>query len=471
MTTKLASMAVTLSIGSTLAVAQNTLELETESLRQFRQEQERQTMQRQQLQPQHDVRRPGPSKRDASVVFPEDETPCFVVNAVSIGVVGHAVREWGWLTQHLQTKEDPAPVEGRCLGPQGVGVVMARLQQALVHRGWTTTRIIAPPQDLSQGTLQLNVLQGLVSDIRLSEGYGQRATRLNTLPIFIGQPLNLRDLEQGLENYKRVPTVEADIQIEPGVEPGQSDLLIRHSQAFPLRVSASVDDAGSRTTGKHQGSVTLSYDNWWTLSDLFYVTFQSEVGGKDTGPRGHSGTTIHYSVPWRYSLMSFNRSKSRYNQTVAGAFQSYVYRGLSEQHDVRLSHVVHRDQVGKTTLATRAFHRRSRNLIDDTEIEVQRRAVSGVDVSLGHRRSLGQGQWKATLTRRQGIKKWGSLPAPEEAFGEGTSLMRLWLLDTSLSLPLKWGQQAFFYHGSLRRQWHQTPLTPQDRFSIVRAWV
>ena len=460
------SLAVALATLAQVAQSQNPLELENESLRQFRQDQERQNLQRQQLQPQPDVRLPASVDPTGSVVFPEQESPCFVVNAVELGVVGQPLRDWDWLKAHVQTAQDPTPVEGRCLGAQGVGVVMARLQQALVHSGWTTTRIIAPPQDLSSGVLRLELLQGVVSNIRFEEGHGQRATRFNTLPIKLGQPLNLRDIEQGLENYKRVPTVEADIAIEPGAEPGQSELVIRHSQKFPFRFNATVDDSGSKTTGKYQGSVTLSYDNWWTLSDLFYVTFQSELGGKQAGPRGNAGRTVHYSVPWGYNLLSFNSSNSRYHQRVAGAFQNYVYSGNSEQHDVRLSRIVQRDQVSKTTLAVRAFHRRSRNFIDDTEIEVQRRAVSGVDMSLGHRRSLGQGQWEATLTRREGIKKWGSLPAPEEAFGEGTALMRLWLLDASLSMPFKLGQQAFNYNGSLRRQWHHTPLTPQDRFSI-----
>lgn len=151
---------------------------------------------------------------------------------------------------------------------------------------------------------------------------------------------------------------------------------------------------------------------------------------------------------------------------MAGALDDYVYRGTSHNHDIRLSRVVQRDQEGKTTAGVRAFHRRSRNFIDDTEVEVQRRAVSGLDLSLGHRRQLQRAHWEATLTYRKGIKAWGWLPAPEEAVGEGTSLMRIWLLDASVSVPLDWGKQRWFYQGSLRVQQHHTPLTPQDRFSI-----
>ncbi|WP_417582475.1 ShlB/FhaC/HecB family hemolysin secretion/activation protein [Nitrincola sp.] len=448
------------------ATAQTSFDPESESLRQFRQEQDRQDLQRRQLQPQPDVRLPLLSDTQVSVVLPEAESPCFEIHNISFTVTDAGQQNWDWLAQHIQLSEDTHPVLGRCLGAQGIGAIMARLQQAVVQQGWTTTRIIAPPQDLSQGVLQFEILEGVVREIRFADGHGKRATRFNTLPLREGDLLNLRDLEQGLENFKRVPTVAADISIEPGAQPGESDLLIRHTQMFPFRVHASVDDSGSSTTGKYQGSLTLSYDNWWTLSDLFYITWQSELGGKDAGERGNTGHSLHYSVPWGYNLLSLNSSSSKYNQTVAGAFQEYVYSGRNELHDVQLSRIVQRDQAGKTTAAVRAFHRRSHNYIDDTEIEVQRRAVSGIDISLGHRRSLGQGRWEATLTHRQGINAWGSLSAPEEAFGEGTARMRLWLLDASFSTPFHLGSQPWNYHGRLRAQRHQTRLTPQDRFSI-----
>ncbi|MEW5886540.1 MAG: ShlB/FhaC/HecB family hemolysin secretion/activation protein [Pseudomonadota bacterium] len=457
---------ITLWLGAGFAFAQDAALLEAEAQRQQRQQQERERQQAQQLQPTLDVRLSDPAATPAALALPDEESPCFVIHTLHIDAAQPHQQDWAWLHAHIGRPGDRSAVVGSCLGVQGVGVVLARLQQVLVGRGYITTRVTAPPQNLASGALHLRVHEGVVSQIRFADGHGERATRFNTLPIRAGDVLNLRDLEQGLENLKRVPTVQADFAIEPGAEPGQSELVLRHQQAFPFRVHASLDDAGSPSTGRLQGSITLSYDNWWTLSDLFYITLHTAVGGKDPGPRGNRGHTVHYSVPWGYNLWSFNRSQSRHHQTVAGALQNYIYSGTSVQHDVRLARVVQRDQAGKTTAAVRAFHRRSRNFIDDTEVQVQRRAVSGLDLSLGHRRSLGAGQWEAQLTHRQGIKAWGALPAPEEAFGEGTAQMRLWLLDAQLSQPFQLGGLRLAYQGRLRGQWHQTPLTPQDRFAI-----
>lgn len=457
---------LTLLCVSSTAAAQSSLDLDSESLHQFRQDQERLRQQREQLQPQSDARIPSLLEPQLTLVFPEVESPCFEINTISLIASESPLTYWDWLYDHIDYPQDSKAVLGRCLGAQGVGVIMARLQHALVQNGWSTTRVLAPPQDLSSGELRLDILEGVVSNIRFEEEYGQHATLFNTIPVRPGQLFNLRDIEQGLENLRRVPSVEADISIEPGDEPGQSELLIRHKQDFPLRILASIDDSGSTSTGKYQGAFTLSYDNLSTLSDLFYVTFLSEVGGREEGDRGNSGYAMHYSIPWGYSLFSFNNSSTQYHQTVAGAFQNYVYAGTSDQYDAQLSRVLQRDHAGRTTAALRGFHRRSRNYIDDTEIEVQRRAVSGVDVSIGHRRSLWSGQWEAVLTHRRGGGAWGAMPAPEEAFGEGTSRMRIWLLNASVHMPFDFVNQRWNYQGAFRGQWHKTPLTPQDQFSI-----
>jgi hemolysin activation/secretion protein len=58
------------------------------------------------------------------------------------------------------------------------------------------------------------------------------------------------------------------------------------------------------------------------------------------------------------------------------------------------------------------------------------------------------------------------MPAPEEAFGEGTSRMRIITADLGLNLPFQLGDQQLRYAGLWRAQWNRTPLTPQDMFAI-----
>ena len=66
------------------------------------------------------------------------------------------------------------------------------------------------------------VIAGRIRAVRLLDDETHRGTTLNALPTGPGRLLDLRDIEQGLENLKRVPTAEADIQIAPGQQLGET---------------------------------------------------------------------------------------------------------------------------------------------------------------------------------------------------------------------------------------------------------
>jgi hemolysin activation/secretion protein len=402
-------------------------------------------------------------------LLPTDESPCFKIQIVSLQA-GLDTEPKDLLDAIGKTPSGQldSPV-GRCIGAKGVQLVIDRLQNELISRGYVTSRILAKPQNLQSGTLALELLFGKINSVQWAapaQGQTYRASEWNTLPMRQGDQLNLRDIEQALENFKRVPTAEADIQIVPAKEPGYSDLRIQHSQPFPFRLSLSADDSGTRNTGKYQGSTTFSYDNWLTLSDLFYFTTNQDLGGKDAGSRGNKGHTVHYSVPWGYNLLSFNNTKSRYHQTVAGANQDYVYAGTSETTDIKLSRIIDRTAAGKTTLSLKGFQRKSNNYIDDTEVEVQRRSVSGWEMQLSQKQAIGPAALEGSVTYKRGTGAFGSLPAPEEQFGEGTSRMHIVLADATVQWPFKLADQAVTYSGQFRGQYNRTPLTPQDRFTI-----
>ena len=170
---------------------------------------EREAEQQRRLQPRPDIRLEPPAASD-SLPLPLDETPCFPIRRVNLsGLSGDSRPAFDWLHNALAGPEGLDPPEGRCLGTRGIAQLMDRAQEALVVRGFVTTRVFAPHQDLSGGDLALHILPGRIRSIRFAEPVSERASALTALPMRPGDLLNLRDIEQALENFKRVPTVEA----------------------------------------------------------------------------------------------------------------------------------------------------------------------------------------------------------------------------------------------------------------------
>lgn len=290
------------------------------------------------------------------------------------------------------------------------------------------------------------------------------------VPLQAGQLLNLKDIEQALENFKRVPTAEADIRITVAngaqARPGESDIVISWKQRLPVRLNLSADNAGSKASGKYQGTVTLSLDHSLTLNDLFYVSLNHDLGGGDAGYRGSRGKTIHYSMPFGYWLLGLTASSSNYWQSVVGANQTFIYSGNSSNEEIRLSRLIYRNAVRKTTLSFSGWARASGNFIDDTEILVQRRKMAGWELGIANRENLGNSTLDLSATFRRGTGAMRALAAPEEAFGEGTSRPQILTLGAQFFSPFSIGKQRLRYGASWRGQWNYTPLVPQDRFAI-----
>ncbi len=433
----------------------------------IRRQEERDRATRERAEPRVDIRS-GAAGPIAPERLPIGEVPCFDITKVELR--GDQAQRFEWVLSRLDGAARDDSALGKCLGTRGINVLLTRAQDALIVKGFVTSRILAEPQDLKTGVLSLTVIPGRINAIRFASGTTNRAHAWNAVPAEPGDILNLRDIEQALENFLRVPSAKADIKIEPAegpdAKPGYSDLVISYQQSNPFRLSLNADDGGTDGSGKYQGSITVSYDNWWTLNDLFYIMANHDLGGGDEGPRGTRGNIVHYSAPFDYWTLGTTVSNSRYYQTVAGATQEFTFRGTSNNAQIKLSRLIYRDAKRKTSVAVLAFQRKSNNYIDDTEVEVQRRIVGGWEASVGHREFIGAATVDAILAYKRGTGAFESMAAPEEAFGEGTSRFALVTADLNVNAPFKLAEQSLRYIGTLRIQNNRTSLTPQDRFAI-----
>jgi hemolysin activation/secretion protein len=422
---------------------------------------------RRQAQRQEQLRRDLELKPDvklgdlsaAGLALLPNEQPCRPIAAVVFEGPDHLQRP---LQKALAGKGGEDSPLGRCLGVQGIAVLIDRARNALIAQGYITSRIEAPPQDLTQGRLLLRVLVGRVAHIDAGES-GRAADQL--APLAREQALNLRDIEQSLENLRRNPSAQADFQLRPGAEADTTDIALSYTLGRPIRLNLSLDDSGSTSTGKLMAQATVSWDSPLGLSDLAYVSLGQDAGRRQAGPRGNDSQTLHYSLPWGYWLWSVTASRSDYHQTIAGAFQSYLYSGQTQSQDLQLSRVVHRDSDSKTSLQLRGFSRRSRNFIDDTEVQVQRRQTAGWEAALQHAQRLGQLSGDLQLVWRRGTGAFSAMRAPEERFGEGSSRMQVGtgILNLQWPVPLP-GRLSASHH--LRVQHNRTPLVPQDRLCL-----
>jgi len=238
--------------------------------------------------------------------------------------------------------------QGECLGSQGVGMLIKELSRTILSRGYVTTRVLVPEQDLTSGTLKLALIPGVIGEIRFSKP-DLWGTWSAAFPTSAGQLLNLRDLEQGLEQMKRVASQDVDMQIMPTPVPGLSDVVITVKRGKPWTLVASVDNSGSRSTGKWQGNLSLGIDNPLGLSDIFNVGFSQDVmvEDKEFGTPGLEhflldslGILDRHPLSFQQQLLPADRGRQSdvHIQRQVGEYRSQTASGIAPQPKRRARH-------------------------------------------------------------------------------------------------------------------------------------
>jgi hemolysin activation/secretion protein len=400
--------------------------------------------------------------------LPEGEQPCFEINAVKW--TGEGAEAFAWLQAAIGGVDAEDSPVGRCLGAKGIDTLHRRAQNLLIERGLITTRVLLEAQDLKTGELTFLLIPGRVGQIVFKGNVSERGRLFTAIPFKRGELVQLRAVEQALENLERAPSVSADIQVAPGESPGESELQVLYEQARSLRGSLSVDDSGLRSTGRYQGGVSLFWDNPAGLNDTFYATLTHNLD-QYRDPSGTTSAILHYSVPMGYWAVDLTYSRSQNDQNVAGAFVDYQYRSRQRDTEISLGRVLYRDRDGKLAARLSGFRRAYHNYIDDTEVEVQRRVVGGWGAELRYEGRIKRATLAANVGYRRGTGAFRAIPAPEEAFGEGTSRFKILQAGFSVGAPFMWRERGFHYLMEWRGQWNYTPLMSSDRFMIAGRYT
>lgn len=277
---------------------------------------------------------------------------------------------------------------GRCLTVRDIEQLMADVTNSYVRRGYVTTRVYLPQQDLSAGRLTLTVVEGAIEKISL-QGKGSGRTSLRTaMPDAEIEPLNLRDLEQGLDQINRLQSNRATLDIEPGSAAGTSRVVIHNDADLPLHASATIDNMGQHATGKNQVGISGAYDSPLGLNDYVNLAYRRSLPLTASDRQSWLGSFL-YLVPYGYTTTSFAYSYSNYDSVLHTASGLALHNeGNSTLASVRFEDVLLRSRSNRLTFSTSLTAKNTRNYLADQLLTVSSRKLTVADAGLEFTSSL-----------------------------------------------------------------------------------
>ena len=197
--------------------------------------------------------------------------------------------------------------ENRLLGVSDINVLMEAITRAYVKKGYITTRVYLPEQNILAGTLKLKVIEGRLESFSTSSiKRSQLATAFPTQP---GSIIRLPDLEQGMDQLERATSVHPRSELLPGSKEGTSIMAINSANTFPGHLSFGVDNLGDQITGEWRWLALAGFDNLLSINDVWQASYQHSDHSNAV-----AGTAI---FPFRWWTLTTSASYAQYNEPLA----------------------------------------------------------------------------------------------------------------------------------------------------------
>ena len=377
----------------------------------------------------------------SSTDLPTDESVRFHISQITIE---NQVERFRFLERIAR------PYKNKELSLSDINKLIHAMNQSLMARGFSTSRIAVPEQNLSSGELRLVLQIGYIGTVRFAEGSDNLYWK-NLFPFHEEDILNVRDIEQGIEQAKRLPSQDISVQLLPSDQPQRTDVVLTVKRGKNFYGTISVDDSGLEDTGKLQWYTSIGIDQPFHKNDILRIGMNLD-GAHDGYEKGTRGHNISYTYPYGRHTFSFSYQRSKYHQTVESIPYNFISAGDSNITTLSWDYVLHRSAAMKTSMDIRLRKRNSHSFLNDVELPIQAMHQTSMEVGFAERLYLQRDTLYFRLAHRFGLGWLGA--QKEKPYDDAPkTLYRMWLLDIDFVHPFEFSHRPATFTTSFHGQY------------------
>ncbi len=352
----------------------------------------------QRLQPEADVFTQDKALPQAPAEELSSDSTC--VQGVEPVLLGHPEH---WREEPLEVLSRHA---GGCHGPRSLNRLLADLNSWYQAQGLITTRVYIESQKLQAGPLKLRVVPGTVQSIAIN-GNQQDPRIASAFALRDGDLLNLRDLEQGLENINRLPSQQGQFRLLPGDSNGTSRIEVDVAPRPTVRVTELIDNSGTPAMGRWKSTTELAVDNPTEHNDQLAVGLLHNLDRGDL-QAVFQGLTLNYLRPHGKHLWLASASWIDTRFTLPGINTEYGLRTHSGKLSLGYEYLFMRDQVSKHSLMAGVDVTRQRTEVEGFEVPSQTRRLTVAHVGIKGKRFVGNQVYEWWGRMEQGLRSFNA---------------------------------------------------------------
>ena len=179
-----------------------------------------------------------------------------------------------------QLSEITTPYTNRELTAEDLEALRLALTYYYVNHGYLTSGAVVPEQDVADGTLTMQIIEGKITQVNVEDTKWFRPSYFQSrVNLAAGPPLHVEALQERLRVMQVNPRIERiNAELLPGAMLGESTLNVKVKEANPLKAWLEFNNYQSPVVGAEQGFVTLAHRNLLGFGDTLSLQYGRSAG-------------------------------------------------------------------------------------------------------------------------------------------------------------------------------------------------
>ena len=315
--------------------------------------------------------------------------------------------------------------------------LLTNLTNKLISKGYTTSTVnFDKNNDLTTGTLNLEIVAGRIEDIRINSGNGlDKYKEFFMFSKNKGKIFNIRDIDTATDNFNSINANNMTMEVLPGRKENYSRIEVKNRLKNKYTVGILANNYGdSKQNGIWRRGINLNIDSPLGIGDNFYFTYMT-VPKKDPsrswkktveqlqpgeilpiGPVGYNPENgdklpykrrldmfnFGYTMKFRTYTLKLNSSKSIQESSFYSANTVYDMYSNSHTLSADLEKILFRNQKSKVTLDLGIKRKHNQSYLEKSVLSDRKLAVG--TVSLNTTTSLFGGIFGSSIGYERGLK-------------------------------------------------------------------
>ena len=377
--------------------------------------------------------------------------------------------------------------------------LLTDLTNKLISKGYTTSTVnFDKNNDLTTGTLNLEIVAGRIEDIRINSGNGlDKYKEFFMFSKNRGKILNIRDIDTATDNFNSINANNMTMEVLPGRKENYSRIEVKNRLKNKYTVGILTNNYGdSKQNGIWRRGINLNIDSPLGIGDNFYFTYMT-VPKKDPdrswkkniedlapgeilpiGPVGYDpskGDTLPYkrrldmfnfgyTMKFRTYTLKLNSSKSIQESSFYSGNTVYDMYSSSRTTQANLEKILFRNQKSKVSFEAGIKQKHNQNYLEKSVLSNRKLSIG--TVGLNTTTSLFSGILGVNLGYERGLKIFGAERDNGKLDINPKAQFDKYTLDVSYYKPIT---NKFVYRANIYSSYSNDVLYGSERQTIGGA--